>query len=380
MKIGALVPARAGSKRLPQKNIKVLGGKPLLCWTIDVLLEADVFSDVSVSTESALVDEVVRDHYPESQVAVVKRPQSLSEDDASLDGVVDHYLSQRPDIEWYGLFLPTYPFRRKSKIIDAVNHVYTGYPWKVLSIIEDEFCSMDFYYPCKSGVMRFFRRPPFYASSNLSCYIFRPVSHYDKRWEECGLTNTERIFKLHIDRREAIDIDTPEDFALAEKIIGGAGVVPRKLVQHYLKDWVITLPEEVNLSCFIDFVGKDKFNITEEPILILETARPGFSFFRSYDGNVRSYWVGRQAYEYMDTAQAKRTGNMSYVPLHFQHSRSYRILRKPAVNDQRDAMGIIYGSSIDSEEIGAISMDRVIFSEGIAESGFPVEYLTTVKE
>lgn len=48
----ALIPARGGSKRLPDKNIKLLNGKPLIAWTIIAARESGLFDDIIVSTDS----------------------------------------------------------------------------------------------------------------------------------------------------------------------------------------------------------------------------------------------------------------------------------------------------------------------------------------
>ena len=92
MNISALIPARISSKRLPQKNIKPLAGKPLLFWSIDAALEADVFHRLCVSTESDEVATLVRDEYSAAEVEVIKRPPELASDSASLNDVCKHFL------------------------------------------------------------------------------------------------------------------------------------------------------------------------------------------------------------------------------------------------------------------------------------------------
>ena len=56
----AIVPARAGSKRLPGKNLRLLHGKPLICWTLEAALQAQGIDRVIVSTDSAEIAEVSR--------------------------------------------------------------------------------------------------------------------------------------------------------------------------------------------------------------------------------------------------------------------------------------------------------------------------------
>ena len=48
----AIIPARGGSKRIPEKNKYLISGKPMIAWTIEAALEFDLFDDVIVSTDS----------------------------------------------------------------------------------------------------------------------------------------------------------------------------------------------------------------------------------------------------------------------------------------------------------------------------------------
>ena len=61
MKI-AIIPARGGSKRLPGKNIKLLGDKPLIAWTIDAAIKSKVFDHVFVSTDSEEIASIAKQY------------------------------------------------------------------------------------------------------------------------------------------------------------------------------------------------------------------------------------------------------------------------------------------------------------------------------
>lgn len=61
MNIVALIPARAGSKRIPGKNIKLLGGKPLIQWTIEAAFESSVFQRIVVATDDAAAARITTD-------------------------------------------------------------------------------------------------------------------------------------------------------------------------------------------------------------------------------------------------------------------------------------------------------------------------------
>ena len=56
----AIIPARSGSKRLPKKNIKDFGGKPLICWTIEAAITSHNIDDVVVSTDDTDIIKLVK--------------------------------------------------------------------------------------------------------------------------------------------------------------------------------------------------------------------------------------------------------------------------------------------------------------------------------
>ena len=115
--IVGLIPARAGSKRVPDKNIRFLAGHPVMAYTIAAALESAVFSDVVVSTDSEQYAEIAR--YYGAEVPFL-RPSELAGDVS-------------PDIEWlaytlkklaengrkydcFSILRPTSPFRLPETI------------------------------------------------------------------------------------------------------------------------------------------------------------------------------------------------------------------------------------------------------------------------
>ncbi|MDJ0817141.1 MAG: acylneuraminate cytidylyltransferase family protein [Desulfobacterales bacterium] len=115
--IVALIPARSGSKRVPDKNIRPLAGHPLIAYTIAAAVESGIFADVIVSTDSEQYAEVVK-HYG-ADIPFL-RPADLAGD-------------QSPDIEWmeftlrqlqqsgrsydcFSILRPTSPFRLPETI------------------------------------------------------------------------------------------------------------------------------------------------------------------------------------------------------------------------------------------------------------------------
>lgn len=84
-----VIPARGGSKRIPNKNIRMLHDKPLLTWTIEFALSVDMFSEVIVSTDSSET-ETIATHA--GAVVPALRPPEIATDSASTVQVLQHEL------------------------------------------------------------------------------------------------------------------------------------------------------------------------------------------------------------------------------------------------------------------------------------------------
>jgi CMP-N,N'-diacetyllegionaminic acid synthase len=122
MRILALIPARGGSKRLPGKNAKLLGGKPLINWTIEAAKGISEICDILVSTDSPEIASIAK-------IAGAKvpwlRPEYLSSDEASSVDVAIHaldwYESEFSSVDGLLLLQPTSPYRTKFTIQNGIN-------------------------------------------------------------------------------------------------------------------------------------------------------------------------------------------------------------------------------------------------------------------
>lgn len=112
MKILGLVPARKGSKRIPGKNAKLLGGKPLVAWTFEPAMACRAIDKVCLSTDDEALMECAHDHGVEVPFL---RPAELCTDTATTIEVVlhalDHYRKGGESFDAVMLLQPTSPFR-----------------------------------------------------------------------------------------------------------------------------------------------------------------------------------------------------------------------------------------------------------------------------
>lgn len=119
-RILALIPARGGSKGVPGKNLRPLGGRPLIGWTIASALEADV-GPVVVSTDDVAIADVARRLGAEVPFL---RPAELADDRTPTLPVVVHALDELArtgrDFDAVCLLQPTSPFRRPGVINECI--------------------------------------------------------------------------------------------------------------------------------------------------------------------------------------------------------------------------------------------------------------------
>ena len=110
----AIIPARGGSKRLPDKNIKPLGGKPLISHSIEAALKAKSISAVMVSSDSEQILNIASSY---SEVMIHRREDSLASDTATaLELVENIYLNLDDEYRFITLMLPTCPFRNSEHL------------------------------------------------------------------------------------------------------------------------------------------------------------------------------------------------------------------------------------------------------------------------
>ena len=115
-KILALITARGGSKGIPKKNIKDLGGKPLIYWSIDEAKKSRYIDKLILSSDSAEIIDIAKARGCEVPFV---RPAALAEDESTSMEVILHALSLVGDYDYLLLLQPTSPFRTVEHI-DAI--------------------------------------------------------------------------------------------------------------------------------------------------------------------------------------------------------------------------------------------------------------------
>lgn len=226
----AIIPARGGSKRLPKKNIKPLHGKSLLRRAIERALESGVFSRVIVSTDDhEMAEEAVS---AGAEVPFI-RPAELASDSASSVDVVCHAVNELIDVaarknSSVCLMQPTSPLLTSEHIKMAVDRFFSGALNSLSTMTEVVQHPEWVFHGAENGLVR----PTFPADFNL------PANQLSKNYIENGavylvkvdwlmrhrsLYDMEKHGMLLMSRRDSIDIDTQEDWELAEFYLGRRG-------------------------------------------------------------------------------------------------------------------------------------------------------------
>lgn len=224
MKILALVPARGGSKRIPEKNIRVLGQDPLIVWSISAVKGIPEICDILVSTDSDEIAKVARNA---GATVPWLRPPELATDTASSVDVCLHalewYESKNEKVDGIMLLQPTSPFRSRDSISKGIELFRLHQHCPVIGVSPAKSHPAWCFKIEKGAMLPFIEDgglnmrsqdlPPAYMV-NGAFYLIAPE---DLR--ELKSFYSESMVPLVIDApEESIDIDTLWDWKLAEVI------------------------------------------------------------------------------------------------------------------------------------------------------------------
>lgn len=228
MKVLATICARGGSKGVPGKNIRLLCGKPMIVYTIEVAQRCKSIDRVIVSTDDTEIAQIAR---ASSAEVPFLRPKELATDRAPKLAVIKHAvrfmeteLDYSPDIVVD--LDPTSPLRTEKDIESCIRMVEEGAD-NVFSVTEAHRNPYFNMVEIIDGKVQLVKRParavprrqdaPRVYDMNASIYV----------WKREALMNNDSIFlentKIHIMPKWAIDIDDETDFEFVEFILRKGG-------------------------------------------------------------------------------------------------------------------------------------------------------------
>lgn len=210
MKTVAFVPIRLNSKRVAGKNLKELGGKPLLRYILDTLIKVNGIDEIYVYSSS---EEIIS--YLPDGVKWLKRPEYLDEDHILGKDIYEEFTNV-VNADIYILCHTTSPFIKPATIENALVKVKDGEYDSAFSAEKIQTFTWFKGKPLNyflNDIPRTQTIEPIYVETS-AFFIFRNEI-WTKYKQRIGFTPYMAI----IDKIEGVDIDWPEDFEFAEKII-----------------------------------------------------------------------------------------------------------------------------------------------------------------
>ncbi len=214
----AIIPARAGSKRIPHKNVKPLAGKPLIWHTIECALHCPGISRVIVSTDAPSIGELARDAGADVPFL---RPPELAADATPTIEVILHalnWLEQNEAItyQYLAVLQPTSPLRTITDIETAFALLCSSPAQSIVSVTGAPI-EGDHLVRIEGGTVRLSSGPEanqdFYKL-NGAIYISRT-----KTILATGHLSGGTVIPYYMPGSRSIDIDTPDDFQMAEALV-----------------------------------------------------------------------------------------------------------------------------------------------------------------
>jgi pseudaminic acid cytidylyltransferase len=216
----AIIPSRGGSKRIPRKNIKVFGGKPMIAYAITAAKNSGLFDHVLVSTDDAEIASIANEWGASTPFV---RPAELANDFTATVPVIAHAIQACEALGWsfenVCCIYPGVPFIEVADLQGSFKHLEAG---------SAEYCFPVAEFP--SAIQRALKRnsdgvmQPFYPEFELTRSQDLEPAYYDagqfywgkkKAWLSNPRIHSSGI-GYQIPSWRVVDIDTPSDWERAE--------------------------------------------------------------------------------------------------------------------------------------------------------------------
>lgn len=214
MKKICIILIRSGSKRLPDKNIKELGGQPLCFWTIDVAIESGIFDEIWIASDSDYYLSLCKNKYGCS-CNYLKRSMLTSKDDSSTyDSLSELFFKSGYDDFIFMNLQVTSPFRLVSHLQESMDLFESSGLENLVSFVDHPF-KKDLYMKVKGNQLCCSE----VCDNNLDHTYYPNGSIWISR-KNIYLKNktfyTDKTFVYLMSRFYSIDIDDEYDFKVAE--------------------------------------------------------------------------------------------------------------------------------------------------------------------
>ena len=224
-KMVAMIPARMGSKRIPKKNIRFMVDKPLIQYPIDLINNSEFVSEVYINSESEILGEFAE----KNGIKFHRRPPELSTDTATNVDFTTEFL-EKHECDYVIMVNPTSPLLRQDTLNSFCQYILDNDFDTVLSVADEKAES-------------FYRNVPvnFSLEEKVNSQYLEPIrkvvwaltawkkeSFLKIKYEGKCPVYAGKIGLFTIPGDESCDLDTEEDWRIAEGILLGRKTVTEK--------------------------------------------------------------------------------------------------------------------------------------------------------
>lgn len=218
--IVAIIPARGGSKRIPRKNIRDFGGKPMISWTIREAQKSQLFDHIIVSTDDDEIKKISEQH---GAIVPFVRPANISDDNTPTVPVISHAIkeidSSHGHVDYACCIYPCSPLLKDYDLIKSFNMLKSTGENFVYPIVEYPHPIYRSMKQSKDGRMQFiYPEYELTRTQDLEEAFHDAGQFYWGRadaWRKQKKMHSDGI-GMQIPSYRVVDIDTEDDWKRAE--------------------------------------------------------------------------------------------------------------------------------------------------------------------
>ncbi|TLS80848.1 acylneuraminate cytidylyltransferase [Photobacterium damselae subsp. damselae] len=254
----AIIPARSGSKGLPNKNILMLLDKPLIAYTIEAAKQSGIFERVIVSTDSLEYKNIAEQYGAE----VILRDEKLASDTATSFMVIEDVLNKVSGYDYFVLLQPTSPFRNSEHIQQAIKQFELQPQMNFLISVCESNKSADLIKPIDEDLSlknfdldfsNYRRQNSKEYTANGAIFIGKNQAYLNKK-HFFGADSLAFI----MNKTDSVDIDDKLDFELA--ICLQTQKNKKQILRNAIHNRITEKKEQMNLASDITLIGHSIFD------------------------------------------------------------------------------------------------------------------------
>lgn len=221
----AVIPARGGSTRLKNKNIRKLAGKPLIRWMTEAVVNSKVFDTIYVSTDSDAIFDAVKDLPVKRHIRPVEHATTKA---TALNAMLNMMENMNEKYDIFAYFLPTCPFLKSSDIKKGMELLTTGDSGDSVDSVDSVISVSDYADPIQLAcILKGNDIIPIFDnltsgltnSKFIQKYCKPNGGFYMSKWD--NLIENRNFFKgnvkaVNIPKEDMVDIDYEIDLKIAE--------------------------------------------------------------------------------------------------------------------------------------------------------------------